>query len=222
MPRRPLPIVASLIPLLLLQIAGIAFAQAPDPYRILLPLMLKGTSPAVEIRLSAAADAYVFEGEADTNTGSHLYLFAGYDADETMQRTTRSLLRFDLPGDSATAVEEASLRIYYAGYSDIEGRIRLTTVRAVADSWQETTVTWANQPSTGDHYGGLSTTANDVSLGVYKEIDITTLVQEWLDGSTPNYGIYLIGPEMSGSDYSYRVFASRESIFPPELVIKFE
>ncbi len=222
MRRHPLPIVIGLIALALLQIAGTTSAQAPSSHRVLLPLVLKNSSLSTEIRLMAVADAYVLEAGPDTNTGSKYYMIVGYDESEdpVAELRTRALVKFDIPAGSAATATQATLRVWYANAYDFPGHSRDITARACIGSWEELGVTWDNQPDVGESFGKVSIPAN-YDFG-YRDIDVTQLVQGWLAGSILNYGIYLSGPEVSGSDSSYREFRTRESEHPPELVIRFQ
>ncbi len=198
--------------------AGRGQAQTPDPFHIYLPLIHRPLPPPAA--LTAGADAYVAENDPGGNTGDLPYLLAGYDEDpQTMEGTVRSLIRFDLSGLESHVIQSATLRLYYAGFSDYEDMARLIEVFAADGPWHETEVTWLNQPSMAEPYGSISILANK-QYG-YREIDVTTLVEAWVDGSVANHGIYLVGPEVSGSDYSYRVFGARETAYPPQLVIVF-
>ena len=89
----------------------------------------------------------------------------------------------------------------------------------INSNWTEMNVTWNNQPSFAESYGSVDIVAND-SWG-YVNLDVTTLVQAWVNGSYPNYGIMLRGPEVSGSDSSWREFYTRHGSYVPKLVITY-
>ncbi len=55
----------------------------------------------------------------------------------------------------------------------------------------------------------------------YVSLNITSLVQGWVNGSYPNYGVMLRGPEVSGTDSSWREFYSRQGNNAPQLVITY-
>ena len=217
----------------LLLVAGIvlpgsAAGQGTQPLRVYLPIVISGTIQAGStIRLVATADSYLAEGAADTNMGDEFFLLAGYDREpDTMERTVRTLIRFDVSTIAPEALGTATLRVYYAGYSGLEGQTVLTSVRAAIGPWEEHEVTWANQPMMSGETYGSATIKGDEDWG-YRELDITPLVEQWLSGSRENHGVYLLGPEVSGSDAGYRAFLARESLptnlpYPPELVIQFE
>lgn len=217
--RSALPLVIVLVALGFAAGVRPAAAEAPAPGRLFLPLALQRFSP--NLRLAASADAYIFQSDPEANRGANPFLMAGYDGDEaTKEGALRTLIKFNVPAGITAHVVQATLRVYYAGYSDFENHARTVTAAASLGAWSELTVTWANQPPPGQESGSTTITAND-EWG-YREIDVTSLVQAWLDGTIPDYGLYLTGPEKSGSDYSFRMFQSRETAHPPELVVRFQ
>ncbi len=67
-----------------------------------------------------------------------------------------------------------------------------------------------------------STLDVDTSIG-YKSWDITGMVQEWLNGTSPNYGV-LLNSDISAAAGSYRYFASSEASDAsqrPKLIISY-
>jgi hypothetical protein len=79
-------------------------------------------------------------------------------------------------------------------------------------------VTWNSQPSFAEAYGSTSITSG--AFG-WQFFDVTNLVRGWVNGTLPNYGIMLRGPEVSGDDSSWRSFSTREGTYPPQLVISY-
>lgn len=209
---------------------GTAAAQGSGPARLYLPLSFGPPPPPAEMRLVAAADAYISEGEPTRNDGSAAYLLVGNNqpddppGDPTLG-ALRSLIRFELPAQLPAPVVSATLRVYYWDAWDYPDLSRTVTVYAADGPWEESDVTWANQPEkSAAAYGSAGIRSGDEPG--YREIAATDLVRAWADGSAANYGLYLLGPEVSGSDASYRVFLSRESVsssspYPPELIIRF-
>jgi hypothetical protein len=207
---------------------GRSSAEAPAAGRIFLPLIMRLPAQTVEITYVPSADAYVSETWPDENRGSVAYLLAGYDEETaTLRGTVRSLIWFDLPAWGPGRVTRATLRLYYGGSWDVisyPGLVRVIRVQAAAAAWDEATVTWRNRPEPPlpDLYGSLNILSEDQPG--YRDIDVTALVQQWSARSIPNYGLYLIGPEARGSDWSYHLFLSREAAetnypYPPELVV---
>jgi hypothetical protein len=135
-------------------------------------------------------------------------------------RIVRSLIKFDLGSLPANAaVQSAKLRVYYGGYWDYPNRVRTVTAYRITGDWTESEVTWDNKPSPSTAYGSVDIPAN-ADWG-WRELDVRDLVQSWVNGSIANQGVMLRGPEASGTDSSYRKFGTRESLYPPELVINY-
>jgi hypothetical protein len=196
-----------------------AAAQTAPPYHVFLPVALTSRPDMV---LIAAEDAFVFQNGPDVNTGNDLLLFAGNDQSEDEPLgIMRSFVRFDLPSVQPHEVKRAVLRIYYAGYGDYPGTNRMIYLASPQAPWSEATLTWANHPARGSDVSGIET--NSSAPFGYVEVDLTNQVWRWLlpDGTTPNHGLMLLGTEDAGSDWSYRVFASSESQYPPQLVLTF-
>ena len=113
-------------------------------------------------------------------------------------------------------MQKAVLRVFYAGYGDYPDTARLIAVGDMQEPWDEATITWANHPRQAADATTFYLNSNQ-PFG-YVEVEVSDVVRGWLTGHQ-NYGIRLAGPETAGSDWSYRVFASRESQFPPQLVL---
>src|SRR4051812_5106339 len=103
----------------------------------------------------------------------------------------RGFLHFDLssyPSDSL--VTRATLRLFVETVKE-PGLIDL---HAVADDWSEATITNANAPFCDPEVTALAS-VNHSSEGHFIAVDVTTLVQGWIKGSTHNAGIALMGNE---------------------------
>jgi hypothetical protein len=116
-------------------------------------------------------------------------------------------------------INNAVLNIYYMGYWDYPDYTRTITSYRINSYWTEMGVTWDNQPSFAESYGSVNIVANDSWR--YVSLDVTSLVQAWVIGTYPNYGVMLRGPEVSGSDSSWREFATRHGSYVPQLVITY-
>ncbi len=108
------------------------------------------------------------------------------------------IANFMLP--PGATLESANFYIYVVGESG-----RNVEVKRITNSWDEPTVTWntfggAFAP---DVYGSFVAS----SIG-WHSVDLTALVQEWLDGTYENYGFLLDQEEIT---YPRSIFPSRES-----------
>jgi hypothetical protein len=158
-----------------------------------------GSVPATAT-LTPTADALVNHGATTTNYGSVTPLAASASS-------YRSLLRFDTSGidPSTRTVTGATLRIYNTvGLSS--GGVQ---VHPEADSWQEGTVTWANQPAWDPTVLAVSG---------------PPVARRWLSIPLPASAVRAGGATDLGLDYSVSSaiarFSSREDPSnPPELLV---
>lgn len=169
---------------------------------------------------SASADTTVFQGYPTLNFGNTTDMWAGYDDSLSPDgRIVRSLIRFNpanLPPNQI--ITKATLRVYLIVSYDFPNTNRTITTYRVTSNWSESSVTWNNAPGFADAYGSKSIVHG--AWGWY-EFDVTNLVSAWYNGTYPNYGIKLRGPEISGPDSSWRGFSTREGSNIPQLVIEY-
>jgi hypothetical protein len=167
------------------------------------------------------ADATVLQGYPSVNLGYTTDMWAGYDDGLNPDgQIARSLVRFDIAGlPSNVSITQATLRLYLVTSWDYPNTSRTITAYRITSSWSEGGVTWNSRPGYGGSYG--STAIVHGAWGWY-EFDVTGLVKTWYSSTNANYGIMLRGPEVSGSDSSWRGFGTRESTYTPQLVVKYE
>jgi hypothetical protein len=148
------------------------------------------------------ADAYVSSGSPTTNFGAVTVLNVG--------GSNASLIQFDLsmalsqlvgtpvPSSDTPVIGRATLKVY-ANRVTSPGTLN---VAPLSSSWTESTVTFNTAPAPGGVVGSasLSTSAQFV------QVDITSLVQSWLNGTVANNGLYLSSP-----DGGVFVFDSKEA-----------
>jgi hypothetical protein len=95
-----------------------------------------------------------------------------------------SLVRFDAATIAGKTVNQANLVVFVRSL----GSAGTLTVYPIVSSWNESTVTWARQPptdATAIASVGLTTAPAAV------EIDVTSVVQRWADGTIPDAGFLL-------------------------------
>jgi len=170
------------------------------------------TAEAVTVTLLPAADTYVDQDQAGINFSAAPDLQVARTVEFLTLR--RSYLRFDLGGIPADAiVTSAQLRLYLRSAS---GPTISMYIHPVNAAWTPGTLTWNNQPAVG---AARATTAVSTSAGD-KTWTLTAVAQEWLTGTTVNYGVSVRGPESSG-EWS-RSFDSIQGTNDPELVINYD
>lgn len=111
-------------------------------------------------------------------------------------------IQYDLSSVSAidaASVSSATLRLYVLDNSAIGFGLNPSEEYPVAidfytltAGWDQTTLTWSNQPAPDSLVASISDIS---SVGYWLEIDVTSTVKEWLDGSLANYGLLLTQSE---------------------------
>ncbi|MFH1086220.1 MAG: DNRLRE domain-containing protein, partial [Chloroflexota bacterium] len=140
------------------------------------------------LELCASADASIVEDLPGNNINWD-QLLVRYWAPDNM----RSLLRFTWPTiPYGASVQSATLHLRLvsaAGDPSVQ-----IAVYPAEGGWQETGVTWANQPDTPQ----VASTQTLVGSAYPAEVtwDVTNLVKEWIPGPRFNYGLVLRGPSV--------------------------
>lgn len=142
------------------------------------------------------ADAHVASDRPTTNYGSA----AKVEVDGSPQK--KILLTFNISGVGSSQIVRAKLRLYNVDASSMGG----TFYKIANTSWQENTVTWNTAPV----FDANSVAAlGSVSPNIWYEIDVSSLING--DGLV---SLGAVSASSNGADY-----ASRESLFDPQLVV---
>ena len=199
-----------------------ALSPAPDRQPTVLSRQSEpdGTLQTV-VELPAIADTYIASGEPNRPLGANsALLYLGYSDDGSANYgAERILLRFnvDTIPDSAD-INDARIRLYLVNSVPEEDEGMRTIVRRINSEWDENLVTWNTEPQWAavrdDTFVGNET-------GFY-EWEITDLVESWVEGEFPNYGVELIGDERVDPARE-RYFRSRNNAqFFPRLVVDYD
>jgi hypothetical protein len=106
----------------------------------------------------------------------------------------RSLLQFDLTEIPAgSVVQTAYLSLYYDSTSSNSGHSQMSgtndaNIFEITAPWDESIVTWANQPTTSNNNQGYLPPSTSITED-YLNIDITSMVQDFVDVPATNYGM---------------------------------
>lgn len=183
--------------------------QAPGIFQ--LPVFA-ASPPQYTATFGVAADTYINGWMPNTN----------YGADSRL--TVRSggvkspLLKFDLSsiGSDATFVS-AELKMHYMGY-DSGPRNMTVQVHALKRDWDQGAANWL-YATAADMWGvpGAGDTASDVEATPVASVvlkpaatttqvlfDVTDLVQKWVAGDMPNFGLLLKGVASASTEYTFR------------------
>ncbi|MER3446976.1 MAG: hypothetical protein C4291_09085 [Candidatus Dadabacteria bacterium] len=163
---------------------------------------------AATITLTSIKDTYVDQNKPTTQYGSSTTVAAQYGLDTTWGRwkmvspTKETLIQFDLsPIPRDAQITAAYLRLY-SNYNRSFRKDTATRAYAIMRSWSEST-TWTTQPLRASSYEDSIAVTN---TNQYFEWNITSLVQDWINGAEANYGV-MVRSEGGGSLY----FNSREN-----------
>jgi hypothetical protein len=176
-------------------------------------LLFLSVSPCIALTgietLGVEDDAYIDEGNADTNYGGNPTLrigrLSGYFID--------TLIKFDdVESYEGVTLSSAILRMYV--YMPSPG-VDDNYINRITEDWDENLVTWNNKPGKNN---AITVNFDDPLHEGWIELDVTEIVETWLDGSFPHNGFY-IGATISFS--SYIVFVSKEGSenYRPELIL---
>jgi hypothetical protein len=153
-------------------------------------------------------DTYTSTASTGTNYGTRTTL--------VVETTDRSYLQFSLaPLPTGATVAKATLRLYVDGVTTAGS----FDVYQVTSSWAESTMTERNEPALGASATGSHPVALTASsLNDFVVIDITPLVQEWVEGTEPNDGIALALTGTAGN-FSFDSKEATNTSHEPELEI---
>lgn len=153
--------------------------------------------------LTALDDTYVDSAEPATNFANtdRIRIDGAPSIRETFIRP------YGLPSGITIAHAELRMLSYDTG-ADAE-------IKPVTEDWFEHTVTYNDKPNSAASIGTFSTSAGMVTA------DVTSIMQDWIDGTSPNYGIHLRSGSSNGSDF-YSSESDRVASERPQFLLWYE
>ena len=115
---------------------------------------------------------------------------ANWDA---MQNYHQTLIKFDLNQYTGQTITSATLKIYQH-YHAPDGSPTPSKIFAITEDWDENTWTTSNNVT---HSSTEYATPNFTSTLEWYEIDITSLINEWLNETISNFGLVIIADPSS-------------------------
>ena len=192
--------------------AAVPGETAPPPAAVTAAETTPAVSPMAQTGprniIKRLSDTYIKSTDTADHSQEHLLHVGTPDNGVTKYR---SFMRFDVAKLRGAPIKSASLRVYNSFVSDCAAKAGMS-VEPVSQAWDQSTITWANQPAVvagRTHEFGLGhPTCPDVpnktnpaaSNGIYR-IDVTDWVTGWADGTLPNHGVRFSAQETGSSGY---------------------
>lgn len=165
-------------------------------------------------------DSYISSLSPGYNYASNNYLAIGKNTFSTLAVIRandriafdyfyRAYLQFDLSAlPSDAVIVSADLKLFQP--NAIFTADLMIGLHQVAESWEESTITWDNQP---DYLISPESTIT-VAIGEISWLswNVTNLLQGWLDGNIANYGIMLKQTGVASADTVVHCYSSDELI----------
>lgn len=171
---------------------------------IVIPFLLVG-----QVTYNPSIDGYMKSDQSGNGTSSYLSIGKSGSVEY------RSVIKFDLSDiPSSDNVTSAILKLYRGGTSTAPNG-SIYAYRAT-DSWSESNITWGNPDYNNSSYDSNS------GGSTWMEWDITNLVQQWVDGTYTNYGVYLKATSSVSQLYEYYSKDYATSAYRPKLVVELE
>ena len=121
----------------------------------------------------------------------------------------RSIIEFNLSSiPSSNTIVSATLSLYMF-FSNTANNVTVNVYR-ITQAWNETQADWYNATGSalwsnvgGDYESTLLTTLNVTDTVGWYNFTISQATREWVNGTSPNYGIILIPLGASAGDFKY-------------------
>lgn len=156
-----------------------------------------------------AIDAYIWQVHPDDN-GSGNPMYTGI----VSGGEKKTLVRFDLSFIPPTAVILDAQFSINCTFSHANGR--MVNAFRITQIWAENKVTWNNF---GSGWNPAIIGSFDGSQYGLRTINVTNLVQQWVNGTYPNYGLILDEEELSGVYATYTSSEGTPKSSRPKLVV---
>jgi len=133
---------------------------------------------------AAGKDSAITMTLPDTNFGSSSNLVINYSG------PNHGLIEFDIAAiPTGSSITSASLEVLEE--TNCPHNLNAIEVHLNSASWDEMTVTWNTTPAYG---ASIGTNSGETTGCDFLIFDVTSAIQDWVDGINPNYGFRLTGP----------------------------
>lgn len=227
--RRALALLALLL-LIALTTATVGAQDTPDsPTNIpdaelqLEPVILSetrnGDATTVTIEIPVGSDTFTASGRPTTNFSTDSFIRVGFNSG--VNNAQRGFLFFPLSSIPSNAfVQNATLRMFVAGFAPTNDAPFATLARFLSTSWDPTILTWNNfNPQWGAEIG-----VGDLpAASGWREANFTDPVRQWVSGARANNGFMLQGDESPAAGRERIFFAiNAQNGLHPRLVVTYQ
>jgi len=187
-----------------------------------LPDLLVNYTETIRPDATAGMDAFLGSAGPDNNYGTH----SDFMSNKFSAGIVRSLIRFDFSNIPTTATVNSVKLSLYSYNSPSNGSHFIgkgeSYLEKVDSSWDESTVTWNNQPT--------SSTVNQVTLDNaestiqdYLDIDITTTATNMIANPSENHGyiIKLVDETSSSNKLVFGSSDNQDQDLHPKVVVEY-
>lgn len=165
-------------------------------------LAMQAWSAAVLIQPANGKDSQIVNGAlADTNLGNNGFVIDNWSGN----LRGIGLIEFDLSAYAGMSVSSATFSLFHMFNADPGTTFN---VFRITSGWDENTVTFNTAPSF-EPVAVASLTIPDVGINLYRDWDVTAVVNGWLGGAYGNFGLWIEEIPVQGSGVAY--FASSDN-----------
>ena len=154
--------------------------------------MSLAVGPAGSDTLISVQDSYTNRVEANRSHGDHSLVKVKHWGPKY------GFVQFDLSSIAGRSIESATLSMDIVRVLKLRRATGFLDLRLVEGAWSEDTLAYSNQPKLSAPLARVAISAENE--GDSFSVDITSLVQDWVDGTIPNYGFALTSSD-SGEIY---------------------
>ena len=127
------------------------------------------------------------------------------------------LIEFDLSSLAGSDIISATLSLYHL-FNDANGAT--VALWKNSASWVESTVTWNNSPAY-DPTPVSELTINDSNAGVWRNWDVTSIVDDWITGTVSNYGLRIGRTDQPNTGFHFASSDWGDPSFYPKLIVEY-
>ncbi|AWI05599.1 DNRLRE domain-containing protein [Clostridium drakei] len=163
-------------------------------------------------------DTYISKYDETINFGKSDSLLIGNSLSENNHQ--KILLKFNIPSTfSKVSIVSALLRLYV--YKKEKTGKQEVTAYKLLENFKEMETNWANQPSHEEV--GYTSILTDNNLNGYFDIDVTSIVKQWLNDKTKAVnGIEVIASQNDSSSIWFRSREYTQDSMWPRLIVEYD